>query len=338
MATHLSPPRIHYSPSGASDPYPRPSVDARFARVNATGGCSSALHGPAATLLSSSAAWRFATGTPECCPPSAAVCEDRHAAGGQDEPGCCCTCALCGPEAACYGCWSSPRQTLRCQAYEEGAGSELRSYNTTPWAGLPFVGGVPPTPAPWETRERTCEEGSSGAEHAAWLASSFCGWASRCIWRPGDPEANPARPAPVIPATPHPGGSACFSGCAVSEGARLDLGAGATGEWTVQGCCGCYPGLSATQAAAQPCAQTAGWGTPSPWCMAPHWCAESRAALAARGRACRVGERAAEAFPPWCGLFHAGRAHMADGRARPLPWYRRVAPGYLLRLRVTCFL
>ena len=109
-------------------------------------GCSSALHGPAATLLSSSAAtqpaWRFATGTPECCSPSAAVYEDRRAAGGQDEPGCCCTCALCRPEAAshgCLGCWSSPRPTLRCQAPEEGAGSELRSHNATHWAGLLVV-------------------------------------------------------------------------------------------------------------------------------------------------------------------------------------------------------
>ena len=155
----------------ARDPYPRPSLDARFARVNSTGGCSSALHGPAATPLSSSAAtqpaWCFATGTPECCSPSAAVYEDRRAAGGQDEPGCCCTCAPCGPEAASYlGCWSSPRPTLRCQACEEGASSELPGYNATHGAGLPFVGGVPPTPDPWETCERTGEEGSSGAEHA----------------------------------------------------------------------------------------------------------------------------------------------------------------------------
>ena len=84
----------------------------------------------------------FATGTLECCSPSAAVYEDRRAAGGQDEPGCCCTCALCGPEAAshgCLGCWSSPRPTLRCQAPEEGAGSELRSHNATHWAGLLVV-------------------------------------------------------------------------------------------------------------------------------------------------------------------------------------------------------
>ena len=129
----------------AEDRDPRPALEARFAHIDSTGGCSSALHGPAATLLSSSAAqpaWRFATGTPECCSPSAAVYEDRRAAGGQDEPGCCCTCALCGPEAAshgCLGCWSSPRPTLRCQAPEEGAGSELRSHNATHWAGLLVV-------------------------------------------------------------------------------------------------------------------------------------------------------------------------------------------------------